>query len=107
MDSLKSGTRQEGCNFVSPPQPKRLLLEAHENENDFLRRIFAKKTYRVHYHRPSLDLNRLLMAGENNNVPVESDLIVIELKESSKSKLNENLIEPEENIMIENFIKHY
>lgn len=46
--------------FVSPPKPSRMLLESHENEEDFFKRIFAKKQYRAFYKRPAVDFAVLL-----------------------------------------------
>ena len=83
MTSSTCGHNQQ---FVSPPQPQRMLLEAHENEKDFLKRIFAKKTFTAHYRRPSLDLNRLFSTTSENNIVQETDIIYFNEKSTKNTK---------------------
>ena len=71
--------------FISPPQPTRMLLVDHESDEDFFRRIFAKKKYKALYKRPPVDWS---LYGE-----IEKDKNLINLDDDDKT--------------LEDFIRNY
>ena len=97
MEKLADGTLK----LTYPPKIRRTLLEAHETEADFIKRVFAKKETRTIYTRTRIDIEQLWYVPSKEESKKE-DIIRI-----GRHCKKENIIEPESNPMVENFIMNF